>query len=291
MHTRQLVLGCVIALATMISGCRGDPRTVMTRLEQSQRLTAELRLKFSQATDASNRAVMADTQEAAVATAGEAQQAAQAVEKDKTVLGALLRSLNYAPETALLEAFGGSFAEYRRIDRQILELAAENTNLKARALSFGPASEAADAFETAVSSLAAAVAAKDRCRANGVAAEAILAVRKIQVWYSPHIAERDEARMHQLELLMARSYAQAGDALSSLELMSVPADPLLSNARTALSRFKAISDQIVALSQRNSNVLSLDLSLRQKPTLTTACNERLAALQAELAKEEPKSSR
>ena len=97
--------------------------------------------------------------------------------------------------------------------------------------------------------------------------------------------------MHELELLMARLHAQAGDALNSLEVMSALADPLLSNARTALSRFKAISDQIVALSQRNSNVLSLDLSLRQKPALTTACNERLAALQAELAKEEPKSSR
>ena len=275
----------------MASGCRGDPTTVMTRLESSWRLTAELRLKFSQAADASNRAVMADTEVAAVATAREAEQATQTVEKHTAELSTLLRSLNYASETAILEAFASSFAEYRRLDRQILALAVENTNLKARALTFGSASEAADAFENAVKPLAAAVAGKDRCRADGLASEAILAVSKIQVRLSPHIAERDEAKMHALEAAMDGSYANARDALTAMGAMSSPSEPLLSNARTALSHFKAVSDQIVGLSQRNSNVLSLDLSLRQKPALIAACNDQLRALQAELAKEGQQSAR
>jgi hypothetical protein len=42
------------------------------------------------------------------------------------------------------------FAEYRVLDRKILDLAVENTNLKAQRLALGPAQEAADAFRDAL---------------------------------------------------------------------------------------------------------------------------------------------
>jgi hypothetical protein len=67
-------------------------------------------------------------------------------------------------------------------------------------------------------------------------------------------------------------------------------DPLTA-ASTALERFKAVSTEIVKLSRRNSNVRSLDLSLRVKPPLTTACDESLRALQDALAKEGSKATR
>lgn len=83
-------------------------------------------------------------------------------------------------------------------------------------------------------------------------------------------------------------------ALSSAslaELAPPSARPTLTQALSALDELKAVSAKIVELSRRNTNVLSLDLALRQKPALTAACDDRLHALQDALAKEGPKSSR
>ena len=43
--------------------------------------------------------------------------------------------------------------------------------------------------------------------------------------------------------------------------------------------------QLIALSRRNTNIRSLQLALRQKPAVTAACDESLAALAEALAKE------
>ena len=89
---------------------------------------------------------MADTDEASVAFAREAEQATQGVLANIDVLQSLLRGLDYSDETRLLQAFGTRFAAYRELDRRILDLAVENTNLKAQRLSFGAAQQAVDTF-------------------------------------------------------------------------------------------------------------------------------------------------
>jgi hypothetical protein len=45
-----------------------------------------------------------------------------------------------------------------------------------------------------------------------------------------------------------------------------------------------VNTQIIGLSRRNTNVRSLAMSLNEKGKLTTACEDRLRALQAALAK-------
>ena len=90
-------------------------------------------MQFTKAADASNRAVMADTDEASVRFAREAEQMVDTVQKDADALKPLLQELGYADEARLLEEFGRRFAEYRALDRTILELAVQNTNLKAHA--------------------------------------------------------------------------------------------------------------------------------------------------------------
>ena len=75
------------------------------------------------------------------------------------------------------------------------------------------------------------------------------------------------------------------------ELVQPNARPALAAALSALDQFKGISTQIVALSRRNTNVRSLELSLRTAPALVTACDDALRALQDALAKEGSKATR
>jgi hypothetical protein len=130
----------IVAVLALASGCQGG-RNFYAQVADSHRLAAELRIQFNQAADASNRAVMADTDDASTAFARDAEKALKIVDSDVQALGALLHSLSFSKEIQLLEDFGKHFAQYRELDRTILTLAVENTNLKAQDLAFGPARE------------------------------------------------------------------------------------------------------------------------------------------------------
>lgn len=285
------LLACGVTALGLFFGCHGG-RNFFTELSNSRRLAADLRLQFNRASDASNRAVMADTDEASKAFAGEAEQALQIVDGDVAALTPVLRTLNFPNELELLEEFGSHYAAYRELDHTILALAVDNTNLKAQHLAFGPAREAADDFQDALARIALGAPPKARCNTESLVAGATLAVRDIQVLFAPHIAESDDALMTKMEQQMAQLQARAESALESLaSLAPATARPALSAGEAALDRFKHSSNEIVALSRRNTNVRSLELSLRAKPPLTTACDESLRALGEALSQEDIKATR
>ena len=129
----------------LTSGCIDAPDSVLERLSEARRLAANLHVQFSKAADASNRAVMADTDRRLSPFRPKPSWQSRRSRATPT-RWVRFSGARYSIETRLLEEFGRRFAEYRALDRNILELAVENTNLKAQRLSFGPAQEAADAF-------------------------------------------------------------------------------------------------------------------------------------------------
>ena len=84
--------GFIVAiLMATVTGCAGE--AALQRLQEARRLTAELLVQFTKAADATNRVVMADTDEASGAFAREAEQATQAVQRNSEVLKPLLVDL------------------------------------------------------------------------------------------------------------------------------------------------------------------------------------------------------
>ncbi len=278
-------LAAAFALA-LLASCHGGPPAAMTELIGARQLAGDLRVQFNKAADASNRAVMADTDEESISFAHEAEQTTETVQSDLADLGPRLRRLGYPDEIRSLAEFAKHFDEYLELDRSVLKLAVENTNLKAQRLSFGPGRAAADGLRDSLGALAAEAPSKDRCRVESLVAKGVLAVREIQVLQAPHIAEPDDAAMTRMETEMHGLEATTSDALNTLARLVEPkTQPDLAAASAAFEQFKAISDQIVSLSRRNSNVRSLSLSLREKPPLTAACDASLRALQDALANE------
>jgi hypothetical protein len=276
-------LTAVLAAAFALS-CRGVPDAAFTDLTEARRLAADMRLQLNKASDASNRAVMADTDDASVAFAREADQTKGALNADATALEPRLKGLGYGPEIKLLEDFKTRYVDYEKLDHTILEFAVENTNLKAQRLSFGPSQEASDAFRDSLDTLVAHGPSKNRCAMESLAARAVAAVREIQVLHARHIAESDDAVMTRLEKQMVELTDTARAAVATLaKLLDSAAQAQASAA--ALDRLQGISAEIVTLSRRNSNVRSMELSLRQKPSVTAACDESLRGLQDALAKE------
>jgi hypothetical protein len=278
------ILCAALALSFGAIACRGGAAPAYTQLAEARRLADDLRVELAKTSNASDRAVMADTDQESIAFAQEAEKATGAVALDAASLGARLQSLAYPAEGRALDDFNGHFAEYRQVDREVLDLAVQNTNLKAQRLSFGPVREAADQFHDALTAVAAAAAPKDRCRADGLVARAELAVREIQILQAPHIAEANEATMTKMEQEMAERQATAREALKLLGWGEATAQKL-DAAKAALDRFDKLSAELVVLSRRNSNVRSLALALRRTPTLVAACDGSLAQLQDALARE------
>ena len=275
-----------LALGLAVSGCRNAPDPAFTQLAEARRLADDLRVQLAKASNASDRAVMADTDEESVAFAREADKAVGTIESESTALSTRLQSLGYAPEQRALQDFTGHFTAYRKLDHDVLDLAVQNTNLKAQRLSFGPIREAADGFRDDLQAAAQLAPAKDRCRVDGLVARAELAVREIQILQAPHIAEPDAAAMTKIENQMTERLAAAREALKSLGAgASAAMAKQLEAAGAALTHFDKLSAELVALSRRNSNVRSLALALRRAPQLVAACDGSLAILQEALAKE------
>jgi hypothetical protein len=278
-HRARWGIVVMCAAAAVASACAG-PKAALTDLIEARQLASELHVQFTRGSEAANRAVMADTDEASAAAADEARRATQTVEQTIQTLRATLQSLGYAGDGQLLDEFDRRFAEYRQLDDEILPLAVENTNLKAQRLSFGAGQDAAAAFGAAVE--AAARAAKGGCCGQASAQRARAAVLEIQVLQAPHIAESDDAAMTRIEDRMKELLRTARAALDELNAPE---------AAAALDRFVAINDQIVALSRRNSNVRSLALSLGRKRMVTAECEDDLRALEQAVAKHEFSATR
>jgi hypothetical protein len=278
-------LCCVAITGGTAAGCGNGSRLALTQQVEARRLASALRVLFSKAADASNRAVMAVTDEASVAGASEAEQAKQSVERDAETLQRILQALAYREEIRQLDAFKACFVGYRALDADILPLAVENTNIKAQRLAFGPVQEAADTFRRSLEAAGRSIPAKSACCVEALIARATAAVLEIQVIQARHIAESDESAMSRMEGEMAASEAAARAGLDTLKALLPPtAGTPLAAAADALDRFKVINAELVTLSRRNSNVRSLALSLGRKRTVTAECDALLVALEEALAK-------
>jgi hypothetical protein len=281
-------LACLIlaigAGATLVA-CSGR-KAAFTQVFEARRLGSELRVQFTKATEASDRVVMSEGADASSA-ADEARRARQHVERDEQALRWILGSAGYRDDVRYVDEFRARFDEYRRLDDEALSLALDNTNARARQLSFGPAREAAAAFGTSLDTAVRTGAATPGCPAALAATRAHAALLEIQAMYAPHIAEADDAAMTRMERQMTESAAAARKGLAELRALLSPASsPSLAAAAAALDRFMSIHAEIVTLSRRNSNVRSLALSLGRKRLVAADCEDRLRALEEALAKHE-----
>lgn len=285
------VLSIVLTAAAATLSCSSQPGLVLTDQVEARRLGEDMRVQFTMAADAANRAVMADTDETSKAAADEAIKSREAVERDGRALEPLLKRLGYASDVQSLDEFNKQFAEYKKLSDETLTLAVENTNLKAQRLSFTTVQKAVDDFRAALDQLPPMARATDRPRVQALSSQAVASALTIQVLEARHIAESDDQAMTKMEDQMALADRDARRALADLQPLVPNGGSALSDANTALNQLKSVNDQIVQLSRRNTNVRSLALALGQLHTLRAKCEAALQGLSDSLARHEFKATK
>jgi hypothetical protein len=284
----SLQVGGTIALVLLLSFVvvfllrREDTHWLQSAFERSGQklqLIQAISRDLLAAAEAEKSAVMADTDEASQTFAGQSIQASQNVEKARRELEPLLGG--NGQEAHLFREFSQCWEKLQEIDREVLSLAVQNTNLKALRLSFVPAAAATRSMEEALNQLMDVVSASpDAVHITRLAAQAVMGALNIYVLQAPHIAESTVTRMDEIEAVMHSRDAQVTSALQRLQaLVDAAGQPLLAAAWASYKEFQTINADIVDLSRQNSNVRSAALSLGQKRKTAAQCQDALAALQ------------
>ncbi len=244
-------------------------------------LVSRMRIALASAVEAEKSAVLAVTSQGSQTFANQARAATAEVERERVELEELLRTGGTQAEKDLLKQFSEFFAEYQRIDDELLHLAVKSTNIKAYDMAFGPAAKAIEEMNAALSRILALTAGSPEERRVVRLASAIeIAGLHLLTLIPPHIAEESDKKMDELEASMARDDEQIRKNLAefaALPPLSRSAD--LAIASSSYAQFTQLKAQILALSRENTNVRSLSLSLNRKRKVTLLCQGSLDELQ------------
>jgi hypothetical protein len=245
-------------------------------LAQKLETLSALRINFLKSIEAEKLAVMAETDEASLAFADESTRAAEAVETHLKELSRLIGMHPAADESKLLQEFAADWEQVRKIDRVILDLAVQNTNLKAFRLSFGKGREAVERLENALDALTRGVT---DARLIQAAADALSAELTILSLHAPHIFSPEDEEMNRIEQVIHAKEEIVQRSLAILARLA-PADKQLyvNEALAADREFTAVTATVIKWSRQNTNVNSLSISLERKQKAAALCETVLDQL-------------
>ena len=248
---------------------------------EKQEILSRIRINLLKSAEMEKNAVMALTDEESQGFADQSSAASSVVEQNLKRLHTLIDASSLHDEKKLIVEFDGCWAELHKLDQTILELAVQNTNLKATALSREKGAEAIGRFEHALEEIGqSSTHTPKEGQVEKSIRHAITECLKIYNLHSPHIAEASDDKMDQIE---ARMKAEENEVLISLDQLSgitgEESRESLSQSKTAFSDFMDVTAMVIKLSRQNSNIKSLELSLGKKRKVTAQCDEVLAAFQ------------
>ena len=243
-------------------------------------LLSTMRIHLLEAIEAEKNAVLAITDESSANFAVRARQATDDVESSRTKIEAIIHQDQRPRETEILNDFNICWSQFRKLDETILDLATQNTNLKAQKISATQGAQEMERFEQSLNRLIHRNT-NNQCNETVMFSyEALTAGLKIFALHKPHIEEADDQAMDKIEQNIKSYDESARKALGSLQRIASPgASEDLNNAETAYQRFMELTGEVLKLSRMNTNIKSAELSLGRKRLISSQCQEVLATLQ------------
>ena len=117
---RRALLSTVgLVAAAALVGCSGQEVSGFELLSRARELATSMHVALNQAADASNRAVMAESEAAAQEAATAAAKSRGEVRAHGSSLAELLSGPGFSDERAQLELFDESFSKYEALDAEI----------------------------------------------------------------------------------------------------------------------------------------------------------------------------
>jgi Four helix bundle sensory module for signal transduction len=274
-----LVLSLIVGLGVFLWRNANPQWVAFERSVKELQLLQTMSRELLASAEAEKSAVMADTDEASQAFAEQSKQASRNVEEARRALEPLLEGNRIKLQQ--FDEFTQCWEKLQEIDKEILSLAVQNTNLKALRISFGPAAGARRRMEQHLTQLMDVVRpTPDAVVLTRLASQALVGTLNIYALHAPHIAENNPMRMEEMEGQMRQFDAQVTQAFQHLQgQVGELGQQLLDGAWVSYKEFHQLTEHIITLSRNNSNIHSFAISLGQKRNMTATCQETLTALQ------------
>jgi hypothetical protein len=278
----------IVLAAVVLRRDQGTARQLAAKAIRIDLVTG-MRASLSAASEAEKSALLASSDEGSTSYADASRAATAEVEQKRLELAGLLKDGASADERELLEQFSRAFADFRRIDGELLALAVKNSNVKATRLAFGPAATAVNEMDAALTRLVAKSAEwPSAATVARLALGAQSAALRIDALLAPHIAEETDQKMDELEGAMAKQDEAVRASLTDLsKLAELRDDRDLATASSAYARFADLRGEILKLSRENTNVRSTAISLRERRNVVALCESSLGALEEAILAEPP----
>lgn len=248
---------------------------------KSGEITSRMRINLLKSVELEKSAFMAITDEESKTFADQSRMTADTVERDYQELKDLIDKEGTGEEVKLLNEFTDCWKNFREIDRELLRLSVENTNIKAASLSHTAGAQAIGRFERAFAQLTETRSSSAKeARLSRLAYRAVTAALMIYTLQAPHINEAQDAKMDEIESVMKAKEKAVRSTFADLSrIVDGRARTFLDTASSAFEEFMKVNSEVVRLSRINSNIKSLELSLGMKRKVATQCEETLNAIQ------------
>jgi hypothetical protein len=256
-------------------------------------LLATMRIHFLEAIEAEKNAVLAISDEASAAFATQARGAADSVEQGRKQIESIIHQEKLPQETEMINEFNSCWSQYRKLDDTILNLAIQNTNLKAQKISATQCAHEMENFEASLNRLIYRNTKDSQCNtAIRLSYEALTASLNIFALHKPHIEEADDQEMDKIEQRIKSYDESARKALGALRgITGLSDNEDLKQAETAYERFMNLTGEVLKLSRMNTNIKSAELSLGKIRLISSQCQEILATLQETVQAQEFNATR
>lgn len=279
------VVGGLLALFFTVLYIRGDRDPVAQIAFQAKRVEQVnvMRLAVAAASEAQNSAVMSTAEKDSESFAEQARAATASLERGRTELERLLKERSDPDEVKLMERVAEALREFQRVDKELLQLAVQNSNRKAYALAFGPAMKLLQEIDQPLSRIVADHAnqtSESNLKVLQLAGDARIGILRMQVVLLPHIAEESDKKMDEFEAQLTeedRRVRENFEALSGLLPASDQSD--LENATSRYAEFEKLRTQIIKLSRDNTDVRAVAIALNEKRKAMLACQDAMVALE------------
>ena len=275
------VLTLVVLVAATLYGYYGERYNPFEMKFIKVDLLTTMRSHLLKAIEAEKNAVLAITDEASESFAAQARQAADDVESNRKEIESIIHQEKLPGETEMINEFNVCWVHYRQLDETILDLAIQNTNLKAQKVSATQCAQELERFEESLNRLIHQNTHGKQCNeAVMLSYEALTAGLNIFALHKPHIEEADDQEMDKIEQSIKSYDESARKALGSLRgIADLTNDEDLKHAETAYERFMSLTGEVLKLSRMNTNIKSADLSLGKIRLISSQCQEILTNLQ------------
>ena len=248
---------------------------------QSVISAGEIRSKFLMAIRAQKNAVISSSDEESIVQAELSRKYMTEISQELRALAALISD---AKQKSILDSFGESFGDFRKVNDEILGLAVQNSIVKATNELFGKTYDATHRTLETLHMIEVAFRAKEPrtpvIEANAAATNAFANhVHELMQTAAHHIATPvSDSRFSEVDLLFSQLIEQlpqnAEKTLEACQTASIPTGDLSSSVNAIRSGFA----EVLRLSRLDTNNKGAELSLTTAKTISDTAMERIDEL-------------